>query len=143
MALKQKILLLEFRFRIYFVSLNNLDILLNKYSIVINGRARVWRRSYNKKSKNNKMPLNLARFLSDPRLYHLLLYCMNSPKCWCAYCEIITRYRAVWAVPDHCLFVAFLYVYFKPFCDKVINRNICMHHYPIMFLLDKAWRNHY
>ena len=29
-----------------------------------------------KKSKNNKMPLNLARFLSDPRLYHLLLYCI-------------------------------------------------------------------
>ena len=28
-----------------------------------------------KKSKNNKMPLNLAMFLSDPRLYHLLLYC--------------------------------------------------------------------
>ena len=22
------------------------------------------------------MPLNLARFLSDPRLYHLLLYCI-------------------------------------------------------------------
>ena len=31
-----------------------------------------------KKSKNNKMPLNLARFLSDPRLYHLLLYCITN-----------------------------------------------------------------
>ena len=41
LALKHKILLLEFRFRIYFVSLNNLDTLLDKYSIVINGRARV------------------------------------------------------------------------------------------------------
>ena len=24
------------------------------------------------------MPLNLARFLSDPRLYHLLLYCTSA-----------------------------------------------------------------
>ena len=42
------------------------------YSMVINGRPRVWRRSYIKKSKNNKI---YYMIVFTPWVYHLLPYC--------------------------------------------------------------------